>query len=123
MYTAVVLTPESVAAIKERFGVLVSSEWTWKAHHMTVNMGLAVNGPAVAYMGQTVELTIQSIAFNDKVMAVGVECAVPSVNEKKHITLAVHLGRGGKPVMSNSLTNWVMLPKSLVVQGIVQEVS
>lgn len=125
MYTAVVLTPNSIEQLLARFGRIIPTGWETKAHHMTINMGPATAGPALEFMGQEVELTIVSFSVDKKflVMALGVECEVPSVNTQKHITLAVNTAKGGKPVMSNSLTKWVKAKNPMVVRGVVQEVT
>jgi hypothetical protein len=124
MYTAVVLTPDSFDRLKERFHIIVPANWSYKGHHMTINMGSAKSGPAHNYLGQLVEVNIVSFASDEnKVMALGVECVVPSSNAQPHITLAVNVANGGKPVMSNQLTNWVKLPIPMTVMGTVQEIN
>ena len=62
------------------------------------------------------------LAEDDKVKAVGVESDIPSKNAQKHITVAVNFGNGGKPFLSNKLTNWVPLENPIKLQGIIEEV-
>lgn len=118
-YVAIVLTPESKQKILSKFSV--PEGWELKCHHMTVNMGGHQNGPAKNIpLGSVHSMIINSIAQNDKVIAFGVKTAFPSVNSIKHITFAV--GNGGKPKMSNELTNWRPI-ESFEVEGILQELA
>lgn len=120
MYTAVVLDNESREKLQARFKI--PDNWTVKCHHMTTNMGRAVNGPAAMHAGQTVDLTVTHLGSDGLVMAVRVECEVPSTNLTKHITLAVNEAMGGKPRMSNDLTDWAEV-ETLVLRGTVMEVN
>lgn len=121
MYTGVVLDAESVAKLMGRFESSIPSDWSVKAHHMTVNMGSAASGPAAGIVGQEVELRVVSVALDALVMAVGVECVVPSANTNKHVTLAVNERAGGKAKMSNDLGIWEPVPQ-LVLRGTVREI-
>lgn len=123
MYTAVVLDKESRQRLVRRFAHLIPAEWEIVAHHMTINMGPITKGPAEpTLLDQHAELTVVSVAADDKVMAVGVTSDVPSKNEKKHITLAVNRAGGGKPFLSNKLENWEPLSDPFDLYGTVQEV-
>jgi hypothetical protein len=53
-------------------------------------------------------------------MAVKVE-GYPSKNEIPHITIAVNEAEGGKPVMSNNITNWFGYGGDLNLSGKVVE--
>lgn len=123
-YTAVVLSPASRAQLLERLGIgngLEMGGWEIIAHHMTINMGSAEKGPAADMVGQTVNLMAHMFAEDDRVMAVAVKTEVPSVNETKHITIAVHRGNGGKPFNSNNLNDWKPISHIPLI-GVVQEV-
>jgi hypothetical protein len=123
-YTGIVLEPASRATLLQRLGIGNGMEmggWEIIAHHMTINLNAAENGPAADLVGQEVELTATSFAENDRVMAVGVETDMPSINEYKHITIAVHRANGGKPAHSNRLENWRPIPR-IPLRGIVKEV-
>jgi hypothetical protein len=87
-------------------GKEIPNHWERIAHHMTINMGGPGDGPANHMLGETVEITVVSFAKDAKVMAVGVETACPSTNERKHVTVAVNRMGGGKPFHSNKLDNW-----------------
>lgn len=125
-YTAVILTEKSHHDLLQHLGVgqgLEMAGWKILAHHMTINMGEISKGPAADIpIGQQVILIVSTIAENDKVIAVGVNTDIPSTNEIKHITIAVNRGQGGKPFMSNQLTNWKPI-SSMKLYGTVQEVA
>src|SRR5215475_4786046 len=95
-YTAVVLTSASRAALLARFRPDIPRGWDIDAHHMTINLGPAASGPAAGLLGRTVELKVISLASGVKAVAVGVECAVASQNDRAHITLAVNKAAGGR---------------------------
>lgn len=123
MYTALVLDKESQKRLINRFIHLIPKEWDIVAHHMTINMGPIQQGPAdPSLLGKMAELTVVSVAADDKVMAVGVTSEVPSKNKQPHITLAVNRAGGGKPVMSNNLRNWETLSDPFDLFGTVEEV-
>jgi hypothetical protein len=90
------------------------------AHHMTINLG-ELNPNLIKYLGMPVRLTVNDFAVDDKVMAVGVS-GFESQNAKPHITLAVNRQEGGKPMMSNNLTNWQKLKRPLLLTGKVTEI-
>jgi len=71
-------------------------------------------------LGKKVVLTVTAIGSTDKVIAVKVE-GYESTNKVPHITVAVNLIDGGKPVMSNDITNWMPI-KQFMLSGIVTEV-
>lgn len=123
VYTAIVLDEESRKKLIKRFIHLIPADWHIIAHHVTLNMGPIQKGPAdPSLLGNTAELTVVSVAADDKVMAVGVTSEVPSKNEQPHITLAVNRAGGGKPVMSNNLRNWETLSDPFDLFGTVEEV-
>jgi len=119
-YSAVVLDDRSRQRLLERFGDSIPKGWEVFAHHMTINMG-EINPEYVKYLGMPVRLSVNDIAIDDKVMAVGVS-GFFSQNAKPHITIAVNRSIGGKPMMSNNLTNWEKLKRPLLVSGKVTEV-
>lgn len=121
MYTALVLHPAETQKLLATFGVYIPPGWSVKAHHMTINLGRAADGPAATLVGQPGEAVVRTVAVSDQVVAVGVESDVPSNNAIKHITLAVNELNGGKAKHSNGLTNWQPVPE-LKVAGIVDEV-
>jgi hypothetical protein len=119
-YSAVVLDEKSRSRLIERFKDLISEGFEIIAHHMTINLG-EINPEYENYLGMSVRLVVNDIAMDDKVIAVGVS-GFHSKNSKPHITLAVNRKAGGKPVMSNYLTNWQILKRPLLISGKVTEV-
>lgn len=118
MYTAIFLDAESKKKLLECFDI--PKGWKICADHMTTNMGTIEAGPAADFFDQQVDLTVKSVAQNNLVMAVGVDCEVPSVNKIKHITLAFN-PQGGKPKMSNQLESWKVLETPIILQGTLKQ--
>lgn len=124
-YSAIVLDDKSHNKLIEIFGS------TWQDNpdfeiipdmHMTISMGqLPVTMDDL--VGQEFSMKVLAFAGNDKVKAVEVESPVQTKNKIPHITLAVNRKAGGKPVMSNALTNWVPVVQEIWLKGTVQEVS
>jgi len=72
--------------------------------------------------GKKIHLNVVDYAMDDKVMAVGVK-GYSSTNEKPHITIAVNRANGGKPYLSNKLTDWRKIGFSFELTGYVEEVT
>lgn len=110
-YTALVLTEDSHNKLVATFQDRLPEGWKVYGHHMTIHMGPAKEEEQ-PMIGEFATLLIDAIASNDKVMAVRVAQAfttriqVESKNPTPHVTLAVNRKVGGKPVMSNQLTEW-----------------
>lgn len=128
MYVAIVLAEESHDKLVDKFGHLWGSSWKTYAHHMTVHMGRP-NNEEISLIGQYFSFTVDSIAKNDKVVACGVSkesiddhVLVHVVNKRPHITLAVNVREGGKPVMSNQLESWEKI-EPIIVRGRYEEVT
>ena len=112
-YSAVVLDDKSRERLIERFKSAIPDDWEIIAHHMTINLG-EIDPNFEKYLEMPVRLNVEEFAMDDKVAAVGVS-GFESKNAKPHITLAVNRKAGGKPVMSNNLTNWERLKRPLLV--------
>ena len=119
-YTAVVLDDDSRASLIKVFHQMIPEDFELVAHHMTINMG-EINEVYQDLLGIDVKLTVISYAIDDKVMAVGVK-GCPTVNEIPHITVAVNRKAGGKPYLSNKLTNWKPINFPINLNGKVEEV-
>jgi hypothetical protein len=119
-YSAVVLDNSSRFRLIERFKKYIPENFEVVAYHMTINMG-EIDPEYEKYLGMSVKLTVEEIAMDDKVIAVGVS-GFYSKNPKPHITLAVNTFEGGKPKMSNNLTNWEKVKRPLTITGKVTEV-
>jgi hypothetical protein len=120
-YSAVVLDDNSRQRLIERFKNIIPEGWNIIADHMTVNLG-EIDPEYEKYLGLAVRITVNDIAMDDKVIAVGVSSGINSHNPKAHITLAVNRTNGGKPVMSNNLTNWEKLRRPLLLRGKITQV-
>jgi hypothetical protein len=119
-YSAVVLDEKSRDRLIERFKSVIPEEYKIIVHHMTINLG-EIDPKFAKYLEMPVRLSVDEFAMDDKVIAVGVS-GFESNNAKPHITLAVNRKAGGKPVMSNNLTNWTRLKRPLLLTGKVTEV-
>jgi hypothetical protein len=124
-YTALVLDEESHKKLVDAFDI--PEGWEVIAHHMTINMGTPDKGPVQSNnekvnVGETGAMEVETFAQDDLVMAVGVKSNIESSNERKHITLAVNRAEGGKPYLSNKLTEWfpVDLNKQIILNGTVK---
>ena len=119
-YSAIVLDDKSRQRLIERFKTIIPEGFEIIAHHMTINMG-EIDPELEKYLGLPVRLSVNEFATDDKVVAVGVS-GFETHNAKAHITLAVNRENGGKPMMSNKLTNWQPLKRPLYITGKVTEV-
>jgi hypothetical protein len=119
-YSAVVLDEKSRTRLIERFKSIIPEGWDVIADHMTINLG-EIDPEYQKYLGLPVRLSVDEIAMDDKVIAVGVS-GFESKRDKPHITLAINKQEGGKPMMSNVLDNWKKLKRPLLVTGKVTEV-
>lgn len=119
-YSAVVLDNNSRQRLIERFKDIIPEGWTILADHMTINLG-EIDSKYEKYLGFPIRLSVNDVAMDDKVIAVGVT-GFESFNTKPHITLAINKENGGKPMMSNKLINWENLKRPLLITGKVTEV-
>jgi predicted kinase len=94
--------------------------WKTFAHHMTINLGKGLTGELVDDVGKTVTLRAVAVGKSDMAMAVKVE-GYHSDNAIPHVTVAVNVADGGKPVMSNQITNWKNLDSYINLNGVVTE--
>jgi hypothetical protein len=125
MYSAVVLDEKSreklVKWATEKFSIIKADRWDIVAHYMTIKMG-ELPSYLKDDMDNTQPLEATGYAYDDKVIAVRVT-GYFTANDVPHITIAVNRAGGGKPVMSNKLTNWQPLLKPITLRGTVKEVS
>ena len=118
-YTGIVLHSADQQKLIKHVETVIPPGWDVRAHHMTINMKGAEEGPALDWVDKEVELTVKAIARSDKVVAVAVDTEVPSTNQIKHITVAI--SPEARPVDSNELSNWEPL-SPIKLRGIVKEV-
>lgn len=112
MYTALVLDDKSHNLLVKQFKDLIPDGWEIIAHHMTINLKKFEDGPlknTKFKLGDTANLTAIKAAQDNLVIAVEVTTDVPSINVIKHVTIAVNVKDGGKPYLSNKLTNWTLI--------------
>jgi len=119
-YSAVVIDDRSRYRLIQKFKDIIPTEFEIVAHHMTINQG-EIDPDYADYLGMTIRLTINDIAMNDMVIALGVT-GFYSENPKPHLTLAVNRDEGGKPMMSRDLTNWEKLKRPFYITGRISEV-
>lgn len=116
LYSAVVLTEGSRNSLVFNVGDEIKAGWKLFAHHMTINLGELKDKSQI---GETITLQVTDIGHSDMAMAVKVN-GFFTKNEIPHITIAINPD-GGKPVMSNEITNWRPI-KPFNVEGIVTEI-
>ncbi|MFW5847547.1 MAG: hypothetical protein ACOCVF_01325 [bacterium] len=119
-YSAVVLDDRSRDRLIKTLEEQIPEGWEIITHHMTINMG-EIKPEYEKYLGFDVRLIATHIGISDKAMAVKVE-GFDTVNKIPHITVAINRKEGGKPVMSNQITNWEPLDRNIVLKGKVSEV-
>ena len=102
-YSAVVLDNASRTKLLQEFGSEIPEGWETIAHHMTINMG-EINPDYEKFLGMTIPLRVTEIGKSDLAMAVKVS-GFHSSNKIPHITLAVNRKEGGKPFLSNKITD------------------
>lgn len=116
----VVLDNQSVDKLVKAVRHFAPADWKTFAHHMTINFGKGLTGDLVNDLGNTVILRAVAVGKSDMAMAVRVE-GFHSDNKIPHITVAVNVDGGGKPVMSNKITDWKDLDSYINLTGKVTE--
>lgn len=117
-FVSLVLDDKSKSTLLSALGHKIPNEWTVYAHHMTISFAPNVPEEIKNDIGLIKKIRAVSIGRNDMSIAVGVEDYF-STNEKPHITLGVNTLEGGKPVMSNKITEWVKLENYINLSGVV----
>jgi predicted kinase len=116
LYSAIMLTPATSSSLLFNVGDNIPLDWILYGHHMTICLGPLKNK---SDLGNEVRLKVTHLGVSDMAIAVKVN-GYESVNVIPHITVAINPD-GGKPVMSNNITNWVNV-KPFDVEGVVTEV-
>jgi len=119
-YSAVVLTPTDQQKLLDVFKDNIPSDWKKYAHHMTIKMG-ELPAEKKQDIGKTIVLTVKAIGQSDKAIAVEVDGYWTS-NQVAHITLATNEMKGGKPVDSNKITQWLPVSEQIQVRGTITEI-
>lgn len=103
LYSAIVLNDESQKNLIDHFGSNLPDGWKVFAHHMTIIFGKGIEDKSE--IGKEVVLTVTALGSSDMALAVKVE-GYPTTNDIPHVTVAVNVAEGGKPFMSNKITDW-----------------
>jgi hypothetical protein len=91
-------------------------------HHVTIDLKPIAKSMGAEFNGQRHEMRVVRFGRLDGIMAVEVETAVPSKNDRKHITLCCDKVNGWKPKQSNDIVEWTDI-EPFVLYGVVQEVA
>jgi len=121
LYTAVVLDSESHNKLVTYFKQHIPDNWKIFAHHMTIHFGGKAPDKYLGDIGTIQTLNVTHFGMSDKVMAVRVN-GYSTENKIPHITLAVNIDQGGKPFMSNQITDWKQISFGLGLSGEVVEI-
>lgn len=116
LYSAVVLDTASKNTLMDKVDFNVPDGWKIIAHHMTITMGPLKDKTD---LGKEVTLLVTKLGKSDMAIAVEVE-GYTTKNKIPHVTIAVN-PYGGKPAMSNLITNWQDI-KTFYITGIVTEI-
>lgn len=148
MYTAVVLDEPSRAKLLEVFveplSILEAKGFQFQTasgspliHHVTLNMGaFDKRANPEREIGEEIAFALSFWGENERVVALGVTAcmyspvtgttfgwpAVCSKNKQPHITVAINIAKGGKPVHSNELVQWTPID-SVQVHGVIAEIN
>lgn len=122
LYSAVVLDEKSRTKLLERVGALIPKNYEIIAHHMTIKLGELLPEQK-KLLGLNVRLAVDGFGKGDKVIAVKCHAVgITSDNKTPHITIAVDRASGGKPAMSNLITNWYEIKRPLMLTGKITEI-
>lgn len=130
MYSAVLLDEKSQLKLEKlaedikvngvRVPMLVrDSGWKMYCHHMTICMG-PLPEHLQQYLDAPQKLEATHIGISDKAVAVRVT-GFDSKNKIPHVTVAVNIKGGGKPVNSNDIKEWTALETPVKLTGTVKE--
>ncbi len=117
-YTAIVLTPESVAKLREAAGAIPHG-WIERMHHVTLCLGEKAKFERL--IGNTRTMTVwQRGQIEGRVWAFAVLDAEDSESQTPHVTIA-HAPEA-KPRESNDIGEWtrLRLRECFEIEGIVQ---
>lgn len=131
MYSAIVLDETSQLKLEKladdikvngvRLPLLVrDSGWKMYNHHMTICLG-ELPTYLKQYLGTIQKLEATHVGISPMAVAVRVT-GFESKNKMPHVTIAVNVKGGGKPVHSNDIKDWKMLETPIKLRGEVKEV-
>lgn len=120
-YSAIVLTDDSREYLLSKLKDKIPEGWKIIAHHMTIAFRKGLDAiDRTDDKDKNVEIFVTHLGLSNKAMAVQVE-GYPSTNKISHITIAINIKEGGKPVMSNDIKNWKRITK-MKLTGVVTEI-
>jgi len=118
-FASLVLSDASRKALLEIVSQYIPEGWKVIAHHMTINFGNGLPDELKSDLGKMKMVTATEIGISEMAVAVKVS-GYRSDNKIPHVTIAIN-PNGGKPVMSNDITDWSPLPKRIELAGVVTE--
>ena len=130
MYSAILLDEKSQLKLEKfsedikvngvRLPMLVRDNgWKMYNHHMTICMG-SLPEHLKQYIDTIQKLDVTHVGISDKAVAVRV-VGFDSKNKIPHVTLAVNIKGGAKPVMSNEIKDWTPVESPIKLSGEVKE--
>lgn len=121
IYSAVILDKKGRNVLASHVADQIPEGWKPIMHHMTIGFRKSLEDLELGeFEGKTVELTVKSLGKSEMAMAAHVE-GFKSINDIPHVTIAVNSKKGGKPVMSNKITDWKKI-KPFIITGIVKNI-
>jgi predicted kinase len=119
LFASLVLDNGSKNKLLDSVSKYIPEGWKVIAHHMTINFGKGLPQDLKGDLGKTKTITANEIGISEMAIAVKVN-GYHSDNTIPHITIAIN-PNGGKPVMSNDITDWQPLESPISLSGIVSE--
>jgi predicted kinase len=119
MFASLVLDDTSRSKLLNEVSKYIPEGWKVIAHHMTINFGKGLPIQLKGDLGKQKTIRATEIGISEMAIAVKVD-GYYSDNTIPHVTIAVN-PNGGKPVMSNDITNWQPLENKIVLNGVVTE--
>lgn len=119
MFASLILDDSSKSKLLSSVSKYIPEGWKVIAHHMTINFGKGLPEDLKGDLGKTKSITAREIGISEMAIAVKVD-GYPSDNEIPHVTIAIN-PNGGKPVMSNDITDWKPLEAPISLNGVVSE--
>lgn len=123
-YSAIVLNEKSHNLLLSTFKDKIPQGYKTIAHHMTIKLGELPESQK-QYIGTVTTIRAIKLGISEKAIAVMVdgESTKMSTNKIPHVTIAVNISDGGKPVDSNYITNWELIEHPINLSGEIREIT